>query len=506
MQTSSLLLFLVALYPCAALASLGVPFVLTPLNRLMKENEDPRVAKAWVAIGVCGVGVALSLWIASRAPSSDVVLLRLGRYGFAVDQNGPLGVALVSLVGGLAAVAMRPQTPGLRMPHGWLLLATGAASLALLADDVRLALLGLVLALALLALTFLTDTDRQESRRAALIWFAATLPGVLVLARGLLSFATRAGTTTLGDIRNAVALEVPANVSALRWMIVGLAWLLTVPALPWLVRDVLSRRTLASATAALALSGALVGWLAMRLCFSVAPYAEGWELARRGSLVIPGLALVSAGLLVAAGLLRAPSPRLSLAIAATGPLPLLAFCQGRPAFATGVVLVAAVALTRVALLASQAADPAVSMPTPSRLLSRAHRAGVVLAGALLVLLPCLLLPRFVQVWFRVAFGLLLIVPAGWAAYRTGRFGWVERDRRQPVIAWLGVGSGVLVLALLAAWGPVHRASAGIEKELGLDLSFSLQQRVRSQIGAPPATPPDSDMPRQPALPQTPSPR
>ncbi len=484
MQTSSLLLFLVALYPCAALASLAVPVVLGPLNRWMKENEDPRVAKSWIAMGVCALGAGLGVWIALRAPASEVVFLRLGRYGFAVDQSGPLGVSLVSLLGLIAAIALRPQTPGLRLPHGWLLLACGGGAVALLAEDVRLALLGLESALVFLGLCLLAETDRRESRAAALRWFLAAQPGFVILAVSALGLAGRASTYALGDIRNAVAADVPANVTSLHWMLLGFTWLLTVPALPWALRDVLSRRTLPAAIATLSVSAGLIGWLMLRLIFRVCPYAEGWDLARRGWLVIPGLSLCTAALLVGAAFWRSPSPRLSLVLASVGPLVPLAFSLGRPAFTVGIVLLVVGPLLRAALLASQAADPAVGSKPPAPGTTRAHRLGVVLSALLLVAAPCLLLPRFVQGWYRLAFGVVLVAPACLAALRVARFGWGERQRRLPLPAWLSATCGVAGLAALVLWGPMHRLSTGIEKELGLDLTFAVRHRAPG--GAPPA--------------------
>jgi hypothetical protein len=494
LQIPNLLFFLVALYPCAVLVSPLVPFVLGPLNRWMKEDEDPRAAKAWVAIGVTGLGTALALWIAAHAPTSEFAFVSLSGLGLSVDRNGPLGVALVSFSALVASVAMRPQVAGLRPPHGWLLLACGACALTLLADDLRLALAGLELSLGLLALTLMSDVERGASRRAALRWFLWTQPGFLIVAIALLVLVARAHTASLGDIRGCVALETAANVRTARWLVLGFTWLLTVPALPWCLPEVLSRRTLPAKIAVLSTSMALAGWAMMRLVFSSLPYAEAWEHARQGIIVIPGLALLVAGLLTAAARTRAPSPRVSLALAALGPLVPLAFALGRPSFATALALAIATPLLRGALLTCESSDCARPPKDPGPVLARIHTVGSVLSALGLVLTPLVLLPRFVDWRFRLLFGVLLVMPAGFAAYRLTRFSLRERVRRQPLQAWLGAIAAALSLVALLPIGPLHSASGAIEKELGLDMTFGLMRSAQPRPQAPSAPPPDTAVP------------
>lgn len=478
-----MLLSLAALYPCAALVGLAARFVLAPLNRLMHEDEKPDVARVWVAFGATVVGAGLALWLSARAPGSDVLFLRFRAGGLAIDRVGPLGVGLLSVTGLCCAVAMRPQAGERRMPSGLLLLALGAATLALLSDDVRQAAAMLAATFGLLALML---RDPRKSTSAPLLWFVAALPGLLTVLLATVALAARAGSASPPVIREAIALEYAANAASIRWLVLGLTWLATVPALPWLLPDALAKRPLGVSAAVTAIPAALSGWMLLRLVFTPFPYAEAWEPAR-ATWLLPLLALAGGGLAWVAAFQRAPSPRALLSLAALGPLVPLAFCLGRPKFGEALAVTVAVPLVRIALLASQVADPGKPRkPAPARL----TRIAAIVAPAVALHVALLLAIGFRDWRFGLLCALVVSLPTGLAGWRMARFAITERARRHPVPVWMGICASVAaIVGTIALVGP-GSPSASLERELGLDVHTSVSRPTQTEQspGAPPHFP------------------
>lgn len=470
MATSRILLFVVALYPCGALASLLLPTLMRPLARRLDEKpEDPRVAGAWFAIAVGAIGMVLSIVVAASASRSEVLTLGVGPYGVAIDTIGPIGCAMVSLLAVVAGIAMLPQLEGQAPPHAALLLAAGAGVACVVARDVRQSLLLLELAGIALALTLLYGADRAECRRAAIRFALAWQPGLALIAVGILGACASAHTYELAGIKEAIALDVAGNTMRLRWITAGAVTLLVLPAMPFAVPDVLSRRPLGSSVGIYGIGAVAASWTFVRLAFIAFPISEAWEPARRG-LVIPAIVLVSLGCILAACLVRGPSRMVSLGLAGQGVWGLLAFAAGRPAFETGLLLCLAIPLTRAALLAAAAAGREVTGRAPEESMRRLHLAAVGCVALAYVAGSVWVVAQF-HGWWRLLAAVLITTPAIVFVLRVGRFCLAERVRKGRIYAVLAAATAA-VAVIAAVPQPMTRALVGrAERELGVHVRF-----------------------------------
>ncbi len=484
MQTSALPLVLVALYPCAALAILAVRPVLGLLNRLLKEDEDPRVASAWVVVGVSLGAAAVSGWALRAIALSDVAMLRVGDYALDVGSFGPLGAIALAGLMLLAGASMLRPLPDERTPAFALLLAGGAASLAILADDVRLTMLGPEGASLAAAGLHLDSRSPSESRAAAMRQWAAWQPGVLVVTVALAGVARRAEAFDASTMKAILYLDLQANHTALRWLFLGALALSVLPALPISLPDVASRRRVAASVAALGLSALLAAWVFGRCAYSAFPYAEGWEIARRGWLAIPACAACSVALLALAAWVRGPSPMVSLALAAQGPLALLALAQGRPALGAALLIAMALPLVRAAVLVLAAREAAAVGPAGQGALKRTHLAAAALVAVGYVGATLWLLPHFVDLRYRVAAILLLTAPSVWVAVRLVRFALTERVRPSVLTVLLASVAALLALAALAPKPGYDALIRRIGDEMGVMERLSTPNVIHRS--APPA--------------------
>jgi hypothetical protein len=453
----------------------------------MHEEEDPRVAGAWLAIGVSALGLVTALVVAVKASTSQVIALNLGSIGFTVDTLGPSAGAVISLLALWASAAMLPQVRNERPP---------AAAVLFTARDARQALVLLELMLVASAFALRASADRRDSARTPVAFFLASQPGLILVAWAVLSTCGRAGLGDLSAIKPLVVMDGPANILALRMLTYGTLLLLVVPALPWVVPGLASSRPLPGAIAAFAIPAAAALWWFARFAFGGFPYAEAWGPARMGML-IPALALASTGLAAWAALARAPGAMLSLVIAAQGPLALLAFATGGPSmagFAVGVALAVAIPLSRAAALSIAAPDRETTPTGETPALRRLHVTAIVAASAAYV--GCALwLPWRFGGWWRALALLLVVAPAAVAAVRLARHCLTERPRRGPLYAWLALGGAVV--ALLAALPQPLNAELGsrLRGELGLNVRMRVR---RGEVGPEvPRTQPPSRFPREP---------
>jgi len=480
LEISLILLLSVAVYPMGALAGTLMPSLLGALGRRMREEEDPREAAAWMTMAISAVALALSASVLPRIGDSDIVQVAVGDWGILVDRTGALGLVLVSMLGVLAGAVMLPQLSGESPPQARVLLACGFAALGFMARDARQAVLCIAAMLACLAVALGRGADRAESRRAAWRFVVACLPGVVLLGWAVLSSASRAGLTDMSLIKQVIAGESEANIKALRALTAGAGLLLSLPLLPWFSPDLLSRRPMGATVAAYGIGAVAVGWTFTRCAYGLFPWAEGWELARRGWM-IPALALPSAGFMVAACLARSPSAMVSWALAAQGLWIPLAFATGGRAqagFGAGVALSVAVPLARVAILAVTSAGRE-AMSGEHEGASRVHRMAA--WGAAVVLgAGALWLPWRFMGWWRLLALLLLAAPSACLCVRVGRFAVAERMRRGPLYATIGaIAAAVAAIAVIPS--PVPRALAGaVESDLGLHERFMV-----GPDGAPP---------------------
>ena len=491
LDTSRILLLTVAAYPCGALAALLMPPLLRWLGRMMKEEEDPRVAVAWLSVGVSGVVFTSALWLLARAAAAEPAVVGLGAYGFVIDSTGPMACAALALVAGLAGTAMLADAGENRAAPIALMLAAACSVAALLGRDTRQVLLGVELMTVALAFALARGAEKREGRRAALRFWLASQPGLVLVAVALLSTVSRAGLTDIQVVRDVIAMEAPANIAALRLLTVGCALALVLPMLPPVVRDVLSRHAAGGAIAAFCLGAGALAWLFARTAYGMFPYAEAWEFARRGWM-IPALALTSGAAFVGSALVRGPSAMASLAMAGQSLWPLLAFATGgreEGGFRVGLMLCLALPLSRAALLAVATAPSG----APYKLrpdLKQWAGTGVVFAFAA----GALWLPFRFGGWWILPALLVLAAPPVWAAVRLSRFCQTERPRIGAGSAAVAAVSGVLALLLLLPL-PTSRAAATLAaKDLGVHMSFRPQT-----TGAPPPV----NAPRTPERPLLP---
>lgn len=468
MEISLTLLLSVAIYPMGALFGVFMAPLLGALGRRMHEDEDPREAAAWMTMAIAAMALGLAASVLPRIGEADVLQLAVGDFGVIVDRTGALGVVLVSLMGVLAGAAMLPQVPGESPPQASVLMACGCAALSFMARDARQAVFCMAVMLLCLAIALGRGADRVEARRAARRYAVACLPGLVAFGWAVLSTAGRAGLTDMTLVRQVVAGETAANIAALRTLTMGTGLLLALPLLPIAAPELLSRRPMGASVAAYGIGSIAVAWLFVRCAGGLFPWAEGWELARRG-WVIPVLALSSTGLMGAACLLRSPSAMVSLALSAQGLWVPLAFATGGRSdagFGVGVALAIAVPLTRVAILAvTSSGREAVSGHA-----ARAHQAAAVVAAG--VLAACVLwLPWRFQGWWRLLALVLLVAPTVVLCIRVARFALAERQRRGPLYATIGAIATLLAVVGVAPSPLPGAVARAVESDLGLHERF-----------------------------------
>ena len=488
MATSQILLLTVSAYPCGAVAALLMPPLLRWLGRMMREEEDPRVAVAWLAVAISCVECACALWLLSRAAAARPAVIALGRYGFTVDTLGPMACTALSVVIALAGIAMVADARAGRAAPVALMVAGAAAVVALTGRDVRQVLLAAEVMTAALAFALARGADKREGRRAAWLYWLAWQPGLALVAVALLSTCARAGITDVQVVRDVIAIEAPANIAAMRMLTLGCALALALPMLPVVVRDILSRHAAGGTIAAFCLGAGALAWLFARTAYGMFPYAEAWEFARRG-WTLPLLAVASAAAFVGSALMRGPSDMASLALAAQSLWPLVAFATGgreEGGFRVGLMFCAALPLSRAALLAVATSASGAPYKISPKLKQLAGTAVVAVFAAGALWFPL----RFRGWWVLPALA-VLVAPAAWAAGRLSRFCETERPRIGTASAAVAATAGLLALAALLPL-PTGRAAAILAaRDLGVHMSFRPQN---------PGAPPPVNAPRTPERP------